>query len=135
MIIYKRQDEFASSIVESEKELQEIKNSQVVGNDNLVVQHYEETYGSDFVTSAKYKAEFVFNEPTTAYVMLSIYWDSLAVFGYEQITYNDPATMNDDAKKSFILELYVFGGGANIDNITAIADSTKPGTLSISKLP
>lgn len=135
MIIYKRQDEFTNSILESEKYLQELKTSQVVGNDNLVVQHYEEAYGSEFVTSAKYKAEFVFNEPTTAFVMLSIYWDSLSVFGYEQIMYNDPATMNDNTKKSFMLELYVFGGGATIDNITAIADSTKPGTLSISKLP
>lgn len=128
-------DEFA----EVERQLEEFKGGQTIGNDNLVIKFYTEgMYGQNVPanSTAKFKAVFTFDEPPVdSLVNLSFDWYDYSVGAYQYVEqrYDDPATLADLTKQGAIIE---FSPTITLPNlaINAFAKSTSKGVLAITRL-
>lgn len=123
----------AGILSERRKELEALKSSQRIGNDNFVIRHYEDSLSSEFVNgTAEFEAKFVFDSPSTAFVSLSVSWETSEIFNYEQVYYDLPATLGSDQEHSLVLAISIPDGGL-LDTVTATADSTEKGTLTLAR--
>lgn len=124
--------------LDAEGQIAEIKGSQIVGNDNLVVHFYIDSLSSNVVpagTTATFKAEFVFDEPPVdSLVIITFDWFDFSAppYQYTEQRYDDPATMTDPTKQGGIIS---FSPDTTLDvYINAFAKSTSKGTLTLTRL-
>lgn len=128
-------DEFA----EAERQLEEFKGQQVIGNDNLIIKFYVESMYSQNVpanSTAKFRATFTFDEPpVNSLVIITFDWFDFSVgaYQYTEQRYDDPATIDDQTKQSGIIE---FSPDTTLPSlaINAFAKSTSTGVLTLTRL-
>lgn len=124
---------------EVERQLEDFKGVQTIGNDNLVIGFYVTQRYGDVVlanSTAKYRADFVFDEPpVNSLVIITFDWFDFSVgaYQYTEQRYDDPATLDDQTKQSAIIEFSPTITFPNL-NINAFAKSTSKGVLTITRL-
>lgn len=126
-------------LVQAEKDLQDIKATQVVGNDNLIVTLYTQSIGSQTVnanTTAKFKATFTFDTPPVdTFVNITFDWFTFTgvAYTYVEQRYDDPQTVTSTISQSGFLE---FSPDATLTDvfIFAYANSTSKGTFTLTRL-
>lgn len=124
---------------EVERQLEDFKGEQTIGNDNLIVGFYVESlYGQTVPanTTAKFRATFTFDEPPVdSLVNITFDWFDFSVgaYTYTEQRYDDPATMDDLTKQSGIIE---FSPDTTFTSlaINAFAKSTSKGVLTLTRL-
>lgn len=131
--------EIVDEFREVERQLEDFKGGQTIGNDNLIIKFYVESmYGQTVAANAtaKFKAVFTFDEPPVdSLVTITFDWYDFSVgaYQYTEQRYDDPATMDDLTKQAGIIEFspnIAFGALA----INAFAKSTSKGTLVLTRL-
>lgn len=124
---------------EVERQLEDFKGVQTIGNDNLVIGFYVQSMYSQNVpanSTAKFRADFVFDEPpVNSLVIITFDWYDFSVgaYQYTEQRYDDPATLDDLTKQSGIIE---FSPTITLPNlaINAFAKSTSKGVLTLTRL-
>lgn len=135
--IYDRQPAtgLVRDFLDTEQAIEDVKDSQIVGNDNLVIGFYIDDLSGQVVganTTAVFKATFTFDEPpVNSLVQITMDWFDLSAppFQYTEQRYDDPATIGDMTKQSYYV---VFSPDTTLNvYINAFAKSTSKGTLDL----
>lgn len=137
MAVYNRTDSLPEEVASLEKDIQEYKSTQIVGNDNLIVYIFRASILSTVITAGTtglFKATYTFDEASTAYVdrSFSFFTNSGGVFSYVDFEYNDPATVDDLTQKSWFYSINV---DTTVDLfIRATARSTQTGSIALMRV-
>lgn len=137
MSIYNREQTIAQDVKAIQRDQAEIKSTQVVGNDNLVVNYYYQFLPGPIPvtgsTIAQFKAVFTFDEPSTSYVTIEFIWESQDVFQYQENVYDDPDTMASPTEQAAFITI---GPSADMemDYIETVAKTTARGSLSLVRI-
>jgi hypothetical protein len=136
MAVYNRTDSLPEEVASLEKDIQEYKSTQIVGNDNLIVYFDADNLISQSVSSgvtALFKATYTFDEPSTAYVDRTIFFNvTSGSFFYTDYPYDDPSTTTSTTAKSWFYAITT-DSSATLE-IVAVARSTQHGTLSLVRI-
>lgn len=135
-MIYDREKNFTQVIADVQKKTDELKSLQYIGNDNLVVQSDVVIQpGPINVTTSgkKWRALYVFDEPTNAYTRLTFFWDAIGSFLYNEYRYYDHTTMESLMQIAAFIEI-VPTSTATLLYMTAAVSSTMPGTLTLTEV-
>lgn len=124
---------------EVERQLEDFKTAQTIGNDNLIINFYVQSMYSQVVpanSTAKFRATFTFDEPpVNSLVLITFDWYDFGVgaYQYTEQRYDDPATVDDQTKQSGIIE---FSPDTTLPSlaINAFAKSTSKGVLTLTRL-
>lgn len=110
MSIYDRTNDLPEEVVSLQKSIDDIKQIQIFGNDNLRIYRFSDnSFPGQTLTAgvtAIFKFTFTFNEPSTSYV-LPRYFIVNQTSGYNATFYADPLTVNDITKKSWFYSITV----------------------------
>ena len=135
-MIFIRTQSLPKAVAEIRRESESLKTSQIVGNDNLVVYAYPAFIsGPIYVpasTVAKFRATFVFDNPSVTYVPLTFYWTSQDSFLLQETFYDDPATINSTVMQRRFINISP-SANMNMDFIQVSAKSTETGVLTLKK--
>ena len=107
MSVYDRTNNLPEEVASLQKNVDEVKQMQIIGNDNLVTNFYGATfmyeYDIDANATAIFKTTFTFDSPSDNYLQIFYYWYSMGATTYNENRYADPLTVNDRTKKSFYM--------------------------------
>ena len=104
MGIYNRTNNLPEEVSSLQNSINEIKQAQIIGNDNLKVHNYVDVLYSSTITSgstAIIKMTFTFESPSTSYVLprFNMYFEGAV--GYNDFFYADPLTVNSNIQKNW----------------------------------
>lgn len=130
MSIYNRTNDLPEEVSSLQKSVDEIKQVQVIGNDNLVVNFYGASsllsYPLIANTTAIFKTTFTFDSPSDNYLQIFYYFTISS--SYNLHIYNDPSTVTDKDKKSFFFTI-TSNSNVDINMMEPIIKSSMNGTL------
>lgn len=135
-MIYNRQLDLAETVHSLKEEIEELKSSQVVGNDNLIIHFYQQSVGPESITTAgaNFRAQFVFDDPPIdTFVSISFTYFYTGIVSIETLTYSDPATIDSLSAQGSIFRVLPASNVTDVF-IFASAKSTSPGSLSLVRL-
>lgn len=136
MAVYNRTNSLPEEVASLEKDIQEYKSTQIVGNDNLIVYYKPDNLISQSVTAgvtALFKATYTFDEPSTAYVDRTIFFTvTSGSFSYTDYPYDDPSTTTSTAAKSWFYAITT-DASATLE-VVAVARSTQNGTIDLVRI-
>ena len=104
MGIYNRTNNLPEEVSSLQNSINEIKQAQIIGNDNLKVYWYSDDLASSIITAgstAIIKMTFTFDSPSTSYVMPHFYFNFENSTTYNDFFYADPLTVNSNTSKSW----------------------------------
>ena len=132
MGIYNRTNNLPEEVSSLQNSINEIKQAQIIGNDNLKVYDTQaQISGQTLITNvtAIFKFTFTFNEASTSYV-LPRFSTFNQTSSFNAVFYADPATVNDITKKSWF---YSITTTSTVNNVifSFRPQSTTIGTASI----
>lgn len=107
MSIYNRTNNLPEEVAKLQNNIDEIKQTQIIGNDNLVV--YSDQFELDGQTltanvTAIFKFTFTFTDESTSYV-LPRFSTFNQTSSFNAVFYADPTTVNDITKKSWFYSI------------------------------
>lgn len=135
-MIYNRQMDIAEVVAETRRNIQELKDTQIVGNDNLIIQFYQQSVGPESITTAgaNFRAQLVFDEPPVdTFVSFSFTFFYTGIVSIETLSYTDPATVESTSAQGSIFRVIPASNVTDV-SIFASAKSTSPGTFSLVRL-
>jgi hypothetical protein len=136
MAIYDRQQGIASRVASAKNDLEETKQSQAVGNDNLIIKHYQESRTGDEIlasTPATFKATFTLTKPSDTYVSMQFYWFTSDPASYAQDIWEDETTVSATDEHISYIKIAV-SADVTLSTFLAIVNSTASGTLVLERL-
>lgn len=96
-MIYARQKDIAEVVAEERRNLEAIKQTQIVGTDNLIVKQYSVLIGPESITTAgaDFRAEFVFLfPPVDTFVNITFNYFYTGLESIEVLKVYDPDTID-----------------------------------------
>ena len=132
MGIYNRTNNLPEEVSSLQNSINEIKQAQIIGNDNLKVYGDQAQISGQTLmanVTAIFKFTFTFNEDSTSYV-LPRFSTFNQTSSFNAVFYADPATVNDITKKSWF---YSITTTSTVNNVIFFFEpqSTTIGTASI----
>ena len=136
MAIFNRQDTPAESLATIQSDLLDLKASQIVGGDNIVVLYQEDQVLSQSISAGVagvWKATYTYDEPSNAYTPIYFSWFAFGTFQFNQFTYDDPDTINGTTSTVKFISITP-SANITLNFLTAAAKSTSSGTLSLTRI-
>jgi len=136
MSVYDRTNNIVGEVALIQKNVDDIKQTQIIGNDNLVIGVYYGNSNTSNISSgstALYKLTFTFDTPSTNYVLCRYRFGGINLTSFNANFYADPATVNDLTQKSWYFSITVF------TNVTSFAIScnmncSSSGTTTVTRI-
>ena len=131
---YNRDTDFTGEVKSLNDSLQELKQTQIIGNDNLRVYRFTDTLAGQTLTAstnAIFKFTFTFDSPSNSYILPRFVLIN-QTSAYNATFYADPATINSDTSRSWF---YSITTTTTVTGVTVIADlqCSDSGTTSIAR--
>lgn len=136
-MIYSREKDIVQTLADQFENVSEIKQSQIIGNDNLKVTNYSENVAEAISVAAgvyaEYTATFTFtNPPSNALVTMSFSYNvSVSSGTMFKAEYTPPAFIDSSLQRKYIFRFAPYGAAATFIDLTCYLNSTEPGALSL----
>lgn len=130
MGVYDRDSDLPKTVSDLSKNIETIKQAQIIGNDNLIVKVDPASLNSESISSGVagiFKMTYTFDNPSNSYVIPRVLFSVST--SYNSYFYADPATVNDNTKKSWFLSITPTGNATT--GILFIAKCSDTGSATI----
>lgn len=138
MPIFNREDDIVEVVAQQTRDIADIKQSQIIGYDNLIVTNYltelNATVSIPANTYAEYTATFTYNNPPSD-ALVNMTWDYSFSPGsnYFISQYTPAATIASNTVRQYILRVASLDTTITTVYVGSHVNSTEPGILTVTR--